>query len=99
MSTKAVGDTSFIDHGCNSTSNTMSCDIINNELTDSPSNLKDIDIHPKEESNRRESKKDFYHLVKSPGEDDEDSGVDLGPFLFSSVGHDDNAIKGKLGIF
>ena len=81
----------------------MNCDIVENETAvNSQSDLDKTSIYLQKQNGSptvAKPRKMICEEEKSPVEDDDDSGVELGPFLFSSLDQDDNGNIGKIKIW
>ena len=86
-----------IDESVTESSNKIGCDIIDHELNKPQWHLGMNSGQLKEVRNTA-FKKDLCYNEKVPGEDDEDSGIELGQFSLPSHEQDDNAVVGKLGM-
>jgi hypothetical protein len=84
-------------------SNSINCDIVENQtVVDSPKIINKNSIYFQRQdggSTVAKPQKVYCEEQKSPVEDDDDSGVELGPFPFSSLDQDDNVNSGRPRIF
>ena len=80
-------------------SNSINCDIVEKQtVVDSPKKLNKSSIYfPRQDGGSTVAKpqNEYCEEEKSLVEDDDDSGVELGPFPFSSLEQDDNVNLGR----